>query len=392
MKKEELEYAIAQYGTPLYVFHTEEALDKAKRIRSLFGSYVNLCYAMKANTFLTEQMAEVVERVEVCSMGEYKICQKLAIKPEKLLISGVLKEKEDIWEIMNECRGRCVYTVESLWQFSYYAEWSLRQKERLCVILRLSSGNQFGMDEETIERIIEKREQNPYLDIIGIHYFSGTQKKSILKIKKELNFLDEYLCQLEKKTQYRLKELEYGPGMTVPYFKGQDQTIEEDAKEVAYSIQQLKWQGKVTLEMGRMFAADCGYYLTGIKETKRNGTANYCIVDGGMHQCHYDGQIRGIYEPEFMLCQKKCIGETEKWSICGSLCTSNDVLVQNVNLKSPSPGDVFIFKNAGAYSAAEGMALFLSHDLPQVALYSRKMGWKLIRKVQPTYIWNMEEN
>lgn len=392
MKKEELEYAIAQYGTPLYVFHMEEALEKAKKLRNVFGAYTDLCYAMKANTFLTEQMAAVVDRLEVCSMGEYEICRRLHISPEKLFISGVLKEKEDIYEIMDKCRGRCTYTAESLWQFSYYAQWAASQKEELRVILRLSSGNQFGMDQETIAKIITEREQYPYINIIGIHYFSGTQKKSVSKIKKELCFLDEYLMQLEKMTQFRLQELEYGPGMTVPYFKGQEQTFDQDAEEMILSIEQMKWRGKITLEMGRMFASDCGYYLTGIKETKRTGAMNYCIVDGGMHQCHYDGQIRGFYEPDYMLSQRECVGEEENWCICGSLCTVNDVLIQNVKLKSPNPGDVLILKNVGAYSAAEGMALFLSHDLPKIALYSRKMGWKLIRKAQPTYIWNMEGN
>ena len=42
----------------------------------------------------------------------------------------------------------------------------------------------------------------------------------------------------------------------------------------------------------------------------------------------------------------------------------------------------------------EGMALFLSRELPAVALYSKNMGWKQLRRRQPTYQWNMkkEEN
>ena len=59
-----------------------------------------------------------VDRIEVCSMGEYRICRVLGIAPEKLLISGVLKQKEDILEILEECGGTCAYTVESLNQFT----------------------------------------------------------------------------------------------------------------------------------------------------------------------------------------------------------------------------------------------------------------------------------
>ena len=38
----------------------------------------------------------------------------------------------------------------------------------------------------------------------------------------------------------------------------------------------------------------------------------------------------------------------------------------------------------------EGMALFLSHELPQAVFYSKEMGWRFVREEQQTYEWNME--
>lgn len=96
-------------------------------------------------------MAALTDRIEVCSVGEYKICRELQISPEKLLISGVLKEKEDLEWIINECHGACTLTVESVSQFCYIAEWCRIHKEPLRVYLRLTSGNQFGMDEQMIQ-------------------------------------------------------------------------------------------------------------------------------------------------------------------------------------------------------------------------------------------------
>ena len=54
-------------------------------------------------------------------------------------------------------------------------------------------------------------------------------------------------------------------------------------------------------------------------------------------------------------------------------------------------GKIFVFKRVGAYSATEGMALFLSHELPKVLLYGRNMGWRLVRKEHQTYEYNMEK-
>src|SRR5699024_2885381 len=124
---------------------------------------------------------------------------------------------------------------------------------------------------------------------------------------------------------------------------------------------------------------------------KENRGKRYCIVDGGIHQIHYDGQIRGMYCPSFRLLGETAAGQEELWTVCGSLCTSNDVLIQKARVRDLKPGDVFVFERTGAYAAMEGMALFLSHELPGAVLYSERDGWKQARRRQPVYPWNMEK-
>src|SRR5699024_8139345 len=143
------------------------------RFRKNLSPETGLCYAMKANPFVTEQMAAAADRIEVCSMGEFRICRNLRISPERLLISGVLKKKEDILEILDYCGKKSVYTVESPNQFYCFVKWCAEQNQDLSVYLRLTSGNQFGMDEETVIGLIRERQQYPNLKIRGIHYFSG---------------------------------------------------------------------------------------------------------------------------------------------------------------------------------------------------------------------------
>ena len=138
MRTEQLEYGISRYGTPLYIFDIDILEQEAKRIRKALGEETGLCYAMKANPFLTEQMALLADRIEVCSKGEFDICRRLGIPPEKLFISGVLKKKEDITEILEYCGGRCAYTVESVRQFHYLAEWSDAHSVQLRLYLRLT--------------------------------------------------------------------------------------------------------------------------------------------------------------------------------------------------------------------------------------------------------------
>ena len=87
MTKEQLEYAAARYGTPLYIFDLDMLTQQTRRLQNAFGRERGLCYAMKVNPFLTAHMAVKVDRIEVCSMGEFEISMKLRFPPEKLFIS-----------------------------------------------------------------------------------------------------------------------------------------------------------------------------------------------------------------------------------------------------------------------------------------------------------------
>ena len=73
----------------------------------------------------------------------------------------------------------------------------------------------------------------------------------------------------------------------------------------------------------------------------------------------------------------------EEWTVFGSLCTVNDILVKRIPLAGLAIGDVLVFERAGAYCVTEGMSLFLSRDLPAVVLHSKGM-LRLARKNTPT--------
>ena len=57
MTKEEILIRGAEkYGTPLYIFDTDQAAEQVKSFRKILGEKAGLCYAMKANPFLVKQM------------------------------------------------------------------------------------------------------------------------------------------------------------------------------------------------------------------------------------------------------------------------------------------------------------------------------------------------
>lgn len=399
--------------TPFYVFDLDRFQSDFEEIRRGFGSDIGLCYAMKANAFLTECAAKHADRIEICSMGEYHICRRNLIPPEKMYISGVLKKKEDLALQLREVGGDAIFTAESFQQYQMISDWALEHRQTVTIFLRLSSGTQFGMDKTMIRNIMELRNENPWLELRGIHFFTGTQKKNVKFILKELTELDQFLTELEHDFTCKIPELEYGPGLSVDYFVDKQRSLINPAAfaQIREAISQMHWNGHVTLEMGRAFAAHCGYYVTKVLDTKQNDGRNYCITDGGIHQINYDGQIKGMYQPYLYHLKKRQMAlpgpaapddedvriealweHTEEklpeWTICGSLCTFNDVLCQKAMIADLHVNDMIIFARTGAYSMTEGMALFLSHELPAVILHRDGVPDRIVRKQQELYEWN----
>ena len=72
------------------------------------------------------------------------------------------------------------------------------------MLLRVTSGNQFGLDEAEVERLVSHRENYPNIDIHGIQCYTGTQKKKIDHITKELEWLDGICDMLKEKYGFKV--------------------------------------------------------------------------------------------------------------------------------------------------------------------------------------------
>ncbi len=385
--------AVAGGDGPCYIFDIDSFDSQYDYIKKTLGKDFAVNYCMKTNPFLVKEALHWTDRIEVCSYGEFLICKSMEIEPERLLISGVLKKKEEIQKIVEYGQDRAIYTAESPLQLEYLQLYGELFDLKLSVYLRLSSGNQFGMDEDTILSCLGCWEDYTHLEFYGIHFFSGTQKHKLGKYEKEIQKLDDLIERIESEKGMQVGHLEYGTGFGVPYFKYQLPTMtgEEQLQAFASLLHKMRFKGEISLEMGRALAYNCGYYVTKVCDLKESNGKRYCIVDGGIHQIAYDGQIRGMYQP-LVTVDGEQKGEEVSYMVCGSLCTGNDVLMADLTCKELALGDHLIFERVGAYSVYEGMSLFLSHELPTVFSYSVKNGLQQMRRRIESYPLNTPFN
>ena len=394
--------------TPYYVFDTDEFAKRAAMIRAALdckgGRRIPLCFSIKANPFLLHRLPEGLDHVEVCSPGELEICIALGVKPESIIYSGVMKEKCDIERAVSYGTG--ILTCESIRHATLISEvmsecipdgaheaGSVEMKAQ--VILRLTSGNQFGMSLEDIEYIISHPDEFKGITVMGIHYYSGTQK-SLRKINKDLEKIKSALTMLKDKYGFEPQLVEYGPGLCVEYFEEDWQEKEKHAlDEAAEVLREFAEEYPLGIEMGRFLAASCGKYYTQVKDLKSTDDANYAILDGGIHHLNYFGQRMAMQVPPIKVYGSGLSENEEKtyveltelldtdYTLCGSLCTVADVLVREVKLKKLELGDVLEFGHCGAYSVTEAPALFLSRQLPAVYAYSKEYGYECLREHIP---------
>ena len=423
------EEIVKNTGTPAYVFDMDVFKRRIEFLRQYLGEDIGICYAMKANPFVVGSIGEIVDRFEVCSPGEFKICERAKVPMDKVVLSGVYKEPVDTKRIVKTYRDSILYTAESVAQFNLVNEGACENAIVVDIILRITTGNQFGIDEKELRKIIENRNEYKGVNIVGIQHFSGTQRHNLKIYSQEIEYCDNLIASLEEDYGYVAKELEFGTGFYFEYFQPKEKKGEaiEDAvedtfkfhskaqddardiadedeikllKEFSNLLHNMKFKGKKTLEIGRFIAATCGTYYTQIVDSKHNTGTQFCIVDGGIHQVNYFGQMMAMKLPWFRQLKsdgtvfrgstKSCQVDEKvtKANLCGSLCTINDNLVKNMPLISPAVGDIIEFINTGAYSMTETPALFLSRDLPKVYLYTEAEGLKLMRDKVETNEFN----
>ncbi len=373
------------YTGPMYIFDIDKLKDRIKFLKTkLFTG--DLCYAIKANTFIISSIKNDVERFEVCSPGELEICYQQDIPLEKVVVSGVYKSYESIEEAIANHPSIGFYTIESMEQLNLLHRLSTKYNRMLNVLIRLSSGNQFGLDYSHIFNIINNRNEYKLLNIKGLEYYSGTQKTSLKRIEKELLKIDSFITQIESELGFVIEELEYGPGYPVSYF--QDDKFFDDeqyAEELNNLLKSLNFKRKITIEIGRGVAACCGTYYTKVMDTKTTENQNYAIVDGGMNHLVYFGQMMAMKRPFFDIIPNRN-DNLKIWNVCGALCSVNDIIMKQVEMDL-KVNDILCFKNTGAYSMTEGISLFLSRELPKIYLLQNKE-YVLVRDSYKTSILN----
>ena len=118
LKDKTIEEILRKQDTPCYIFDTQVLQERIGYLKTHLPEKLKLCYAIKANPFVTRAAAGVADRVELCSPGEINIGLKTGVRPEQMVISGVYKTPEYMEKLAEKYPDIGHYTVESMEQLA----------------------------------------------------------------------------------------------------------------------------------------------------------------------------------------------------------------------------------------------------------------------------------
>ena len=370
--------AVAEFGSPLFVFDEQGVRDRARAYRdtckALGASEVH--YAAKA--FIATTVARWVHEeglgIDVASAGELAIALRAGVSGEHIVVHGNNKSVDEIEQAIEARVGRIV--IDSFDEIVRVAAAAEQAGVVQPVLVRVTIGveahthefiatahedQKFGFSvasgdaEEAVRRIIKL----PSLEFRGLHSHIGSQIFDASGFEVAATRVVSLAKRLRDEQYVTVAELDLGGGMGIAYTDGDDplevqelvgQIVDIVGKECAEAGLDMP---VLSFEPGRAIVGPPGitvYEVGTVKPVQLDGgvTRTYVSVDGGMS----DNIRTALYDATYSVTLASRVSTAEPMlvRVVGKHCESGDIVVRDAWLPADlAPGDLIAVAATGAY-------------------------------------------
>lgn len=370
-------------GRPFYAYDRTVMSRTAERLRAALPERISLHYAMKANPMpeVVQHMASLTNGLDVASAAELKVALATGISPRDISFAGPGKSVEDIEAGVS---AGVIMVIESATEAQRIAELARARDIRAPVALRVNPDFQlkasgmkmgggaqpFGIDAEQIPALLTTLRHEP-LDILGFHIFSGSQNLRAESIIDAQAKTLELASRLAMHLPDRLRWLNIGGGLGVPYFPGEKPLdVAPIMSALAERLEQhtvLLRDTEVVMELGRYLVGEAGVYICAVSDKKQSRGVTYLVTNGGLHHhLSVTGNFGQVIRKNYpvAIANRMDGDDLESVTIVGPLCTPLDLLANQMPLPRARIGDLVAVFVSGAYGYTASPHYFLSHPKP----------------------------
>jgi diaminopimelate decarboxylase len=365
------------FGTPLFIYDEQTLRDQCRAYRATFGKLTDLyeiVYASKA--FSCRAMAELVAQedlsLDVATGGELAAARAAGFPPQRIYFHGNNKSVAEI-EFGLDC-GIGHFVVDSFEEIDRLEAAATERGVRQEVLVRVTPGVRprthdfvqtgqqdskfgFGLSDGLAAEAVKRLRGAQHLSLVGIHAHIGSQIFELDSYRREVEVLFIALDEWRRDFGFECCIFNIGGGLGIRYTEADmPSSIAEFAQVGVTAVREgAERHGmivpKLFVEPGRSIAgkaAVTAYTVGTVKVIP--GVRTYVAVDGGMS----DNLRPMLYDSRYeaMLANKAEAPATDVVTIAGKHCESGDVLVRDVHIAPPQPGDILVTPATGAYGYA----------------------------------------
>jgi len=380
-----LELVAQKYGTPTYVYSRAAIDDAYMELQKGLGALSHtLCFAVKSNGNLSilKHLAEMGSGFDIVSGGELHHLQRIGVHGDRIVFSGVGKDRYEIREALNyRARGRSGRAGILLFNVESEAELEIlvKEAERLAgqggkppaAAIRVNPDVQagghphiatgqhehkFGLDWLEAKRLYLAHRDSRWIRWQGISAHIGSQITTLVPFRRAVRRLAGFVGEL-RRAEIHLRYLDVGGGLGVRYSDQKPPTRTEYARVVSQMVRELGVH--LLLEPGRSIIAPAGVLLTRVLYTKTNRGKTFVVVDSAMNDLMRPA-LYGAIHPITKTARegKESSGRRERVDIVGPVCETGDCFLRDWPLGEVKAGDLLAIWVAGAY----GMSLASNYN------------------------------
>ncbi len=357
-----------QYGTPLYLYDRATMDNQVKAYQStLDESYpgkTSITYAGKA--YLCIAIAEWSQQkglyLDCTGMGEIAVAVAAGVAPERILVHGVNKSREDL---KAACMHAGVIVVDNLSELDHLMDirkdghripdlW-LRFQPGMAVATHAFTqtgqlGSKFGMDASQMGQAAQLCREHGF-PLKGIHFHLGSHFRNPTPLSPAIGLTTELAVNLGLDTEWTLSagggwavsynERELPQPDLAGYIAGVSEAIVREAGRHQLVLPRLN------LEPGRSLVARAGVAVYRVGTVKWIAGRKWVLLDGGLA----DNPRPALYQAQYHVLPIRAPQrqpEELTW-FAGPYCESGDVLIGSMPFPEIHEGELVAVPVSGAY-------------------------------------------
>ena len=379
-------------GTPVYVYSTATMLRHASVMRAaVAGSGQDeplVAYAVKANpnVAVIATLSRAGLGADVVSIGEYSRARGAGVPPERIVFSGVGKTEAEMAAALEG--GLLQFNVESIEEARTLSAVAASMDAVAPIGFRINpdveagthakittgtADNKFGIAAAQALEAYGEAASLAGLKITGIGMHIGSQLMSLAPFEAAFVKLGEILGAV-RAAGHDIRLVDLGGGLGVPH--GPDQPSPPTPEDYGAMVRRVTadWDARLIFEPGRLIMANAGVLLARVIRIKPGAKHPWVIVDAAMN----DLMRPALYEAFHAIEAVAPTGETMIANIGGPVCESGDTFAMAREIEAVAPGELLIFRTAGAYGAAMSSGYNSRAITPEVLVDGDR--WTLVRR------------